>query len=152
MIKHVTKMATTCKGFYKNGTPCRYGAKYNGFCGIHFSQDCGGGDCPICQDNMTGKKVLCLPCKHRFCRDCMEEWLSRKDTCPMCRATVPRGMYSLHKLRAPPALPPLVELVGDWPGWVLFRDDLVGLADLAGRRDLAELADELAGILQGLGM
>jgi hypothetical protein len=142
----------TCKGSYKNGNPCRYGAKYNGFCGLHISQDGSAADaeCPICQDKLAGKKSMVLPCKHRFCRPCVVEWLGRKDTCPMCRAAVPRGVYSLHKVQPPPLAAPF--LSEDWSGWVLFREDLVGLAGLAGRQDIADLADELAEILQALGM
>jgi uncharacterized membrane protein YgcG len=26
-----------------------------------------------------------LRCGHKFCRDCLEEWLARKNTCPICR-------------------------------------------------------------------
>jgi len=51
-----------------------------------------GGDapCPICQD------AACVPvlldCSHVFCCDCLEEWLEREATCPMCRALVkPEG-------------------------------------------------------------
>jgi hypothetical protein len=52
-------------------------------------------DCPICQDRL--RTPLRLTCGHIFCEDCVEEWLARESTCPMCRATVqqpeskPRG-------------------------------------------------------------
>lgn len=52
-------------------------------------------DCPICQDRL--RTPLRLTCGHIFCEDCVEEWLARESTCPMCRATIqqpeskPRG-------------------------------------------------------------
>lgn len=147
-------MATTCQGFYKNGNACRYRAKYNGFCGLHVSHEAPGpnAECPICQDALSGvTKAMTLPCKHKFCKECVVEWLGRKNTCPLCRAVVPKGVYSLHKLRTP-APEPLDFFGGDLQGWVLFQDDLVGLATAANaHHELGDLADELQNILRTLG-
>ena len=42
--------------------------------------------CPICQSVLDVPKVT--PCQHVFCVVCIERWLSTRNTCPTCRATV----------------------------------------------------------------
>ena len=41
--------------------------------------------CPICLDNK--KSILCLPCRHFFCRDCIDKLLV-KANCPICRTQI----------------------------------------------------------------
>lgn len=48
--------------------------------------------CPIClapnenlSDDDNAKKFLTLPCGHDFHDECILPWLSRTNTCPMCR-------------------------------------------------------------------
>jgi SUMO ligase MMS21 Smc5/6 complex component len=41
--------------------------------------------CPICMD-MLHKTCLSMVCTHRFCEDCIAEWLGRgRPSCPVCR-------------------------------------------------------------------
>ncbi|CAB3400945.1 unnamed protein product [Caenorhabditis bovis] len=42
--------------------------------------------CTVCHENMT--HPIMLDCKHIFCRVCIETWLDKNTTCPMCRAVV----------------------------------------------------------------
>ena len=43
--------------------------------------------CPICQDDFKeGEKVLRLPCKHDYHRECVTKWLHMHNSCPTCRA------------------------------------------------------------------
>lgn len=46
-------------------------------------------ECAICQDEVRGP--LRLVCGHIFCEDCVEEWLARESSCPMCRREVRRA-------------------------------------------------------------
>ena len=41
--------------------------------------------CPICLDNK--KSILCLPCRHFFCRTCIDKLLV-KANCPICRTQI----------------------------------------------------------------
>lgn len=41
-------------------------------------------NCSICLDE--GMEEICiLPCKHVFHKECIEDWLKRRPTCPTCR-------------------------------------------------------------------
>jgi SNF2 family DNA or RNA helicase len=40
--------------------------------------------CSICWDEMDDAHTT--TCGHLFCKECIEDWLDRNQTCPMCRA------------------------------------------------------------------
>lgn len=42
------------------------------------------GECPICKCDLVGQ-VVTLDCEHRFCRQCIINWLRQSGTCPNCR-------------------------------------------------------------------
>ncbi|KAJ5735065.1 RING finger protein [Penicillium malachiteum] len=45
--------------------------------------------CAVCQEELKhDEQVVVLNCKHWFCVECTNSWLSVKDTCPMCRGKV----------------------------------------------------------------
>jgi len=52
-----------------------------------------GTPCTVCCAAMTTRQtVRTLPCGHSYHPKCIDEWLSRNDTCPLCRAqVVPAG-------------------------------------------------------------
>ena len=39
--------------------------------------------CPICLQTIKFKKTL--PCYHKYCNECIKEWLRKNDNCPVCR-------------------------------------------------------------------
>lgn len=63
-----------------------------------------GHDCPIC-DNVFNSPAetsptsapiptpLQLPCSHIICGDCIETWLSKAGSCPMCRCTLTSKVF-----------------------------------------------------------
>ncbi len=42
-------------------------------------------DCSICHE-IIRKPAIVLDCSHIFCEDCLQEWLDRESTCPLCRS------------------------------------------------------------------
>ncbi|KAJ4915722.1 RING/U-box superfamily protein [Raphanus sativus] len=50
----------------------------------------GGGSCPVCLEEWSEGDVAAeMPCKHVFHSKCVEEWLGRHATCPLCRYEMP---------------------------------------------------------------
>jgi len=42
--------------------------------------------CVICLDEyMPGERIRLLPCVHRFHVDCIDQWLKKHTTCPLCK-------------------------------------------------------------------
>ncbi len=41
-------------------------------------------ECCICHE-IVRKPAIVLECSHIFCEDCLQEWLDRESTCPLCR-------------------------------------------------------------------
>ena len=67
------------------------GDKYNkimeGIQGIKDSEGYGDDSslCPICFDQK--RNILCLPCKHLFCNNCIEKIMTKRK-CPICRGSI----------------------------------------------------------------
>ena len=48
-------------------------------------------ECAICLSNDNKKLYNCfviLRCQHRFHRDCLNQWLEKRPSCPICRASL----------------------------------------------------------------
>lgn len=50
---------------------------------------CKNVDCTVCQeDYQKCDKLVSLPCGHNYHKDCVTEWLTRHDSCPVCRKSI----------------------------------------------------------------
>ena len=55
--------------------------------GIHDS-------CSVCLDEFKiGEMIRVLPCTHPFHRDCVDKWLYKKHTCPLCKFDILKGEH-----------------------------------------------------------
>jgi len=45
-------------------------------------------DCPICLESMADKESVETNCKHHFHKECLDEHLRTKNSCPLCRQRV----------------------------------------------------------------
>ena len=46
-------------------------------------------DCPICLETLNWyNRCRLAQCKHKFHKKCINKWLSKNKTCPLCRKTV----------------------------------------------------------------
>lgn len=46
--------------------------------------------CPVClKEYETAESVKKMPCNHKFHAECINRWLDKTNTCPMCRFELP---------------------------------------------------------------
>lgn len=55
-------------------------------------------ECAICKQNLGSAYLTRLPCKHVFHSKCINKWLDKKSTCPLCRQKVPSVADVFSKL------------------------------------------------------
>lgn len=103
------------------------------------------GDCIICQDKITDRAVI-MPCMHEFDKSCIQQWFSRANKCPVCRATAIE-LYTDIKSDADWRVRPVVETVARGREWfaLLLESDLDNELDGIERRmqHMEMLLDEL---------
>lgn len=53
--------------------------------------------CPICLDALKNQKTVKFSgCRHRFCTGCLDHWLKKSASCPVCRK-----LFGLRIIRRP---------------------------------------------------
>ena len=55
--------------------------------------------CSICLSLNAALPHVHLACAHAFHEECIEQWLAKNDTCPLCRATVDNALSRLCRAR-----------------------------------------------------
>lgn len=60
-------------------------------------------ECSVCfEEFAVGEKLRRMPCKHAFHNECLLEWMTRMDECPVCRAPVCEHKPDGAEEEAPP--------------------------------------------------
>ncbi|OXB71391.1 UNVERIFIED_CONTAM: hypothetical protein H355_010356 [Colinus virginianus] len=52
--------------------------------------------CPICLDNWGDSAAYAMPCCHRFCLQCIQQWTSMKPQCPLCKRDVESIIHAVE--------------------------------------------------------
>ena len=55
--------------------------------------------CSICLDIFNDTDIHLTPCKHKFHKNCLNEWLKQRSSCPNCRKLLPST-----KINPPPLI------------------------------------------------
>lgn len=78
---------------YRNGGPpsqqmraATAGETSNASDGEHYRADISLSNCAVCiEEWKSGDTLRTLPCFHIFHMDCIDEWIRRQGSCPICR-------------------------------------------------------------------
>lgn len=55
--------------------------------------------CSICREVVVlHDKIVKTTCNHQFCKECIQNWMKIKKTCPICRTKL-KYLYTLHYLQ-----------------------------------------------------
>ncbi len=56
--------------------------------------------CAICKDEFKiGEKCLLMPCKHHFHENCLMPWLTKRNSCPVCRYELPTDDKDFEEMK-----------------------------------------------------
>jgi len=103
----------------KCGAPCRDGEPCKALCKKGFErcyrhldvkpdEEC---ECVVCYLPIKKNNEAVLDCKHKFCKDCISDWIGRfKKTCPLCRQAMSDAKITQITGRPPPRRPMALEL------------------------------------------
>lgn len=86
-----------CAASTRKGTPCSHRGRYlidnRWYCKTHAKvlslpeEELREGqvECPICMTEVLVTRLSRTVCEHTFCKRCLNKWLRRNHTCPICR-------------------------------------------------------------------
>lgn len=108
-----------CESITRIGNQCvrrsRYTLDLKHYCGTHANKISRSSnlqlpkedtsECVVCYDSICNHNSKITLCNHVFCTRCLNKWIRRNNTCPLCRTS----------LKPPPEKPP------DFDVYVLIR-------------------------------
>ena len=63
----------------------------SGVCHVHENSP----ECSICYEKINKTNIYESKCNHSFHVNCIEKWLERYNTCPLCREDLPHKKYKV---------------------------------------------------------
>ncbi len=55
-------------------------------------------NCSICLDEKKLRKIFITECNHTFHKKCINKWLDKSDTCPICRKILTNDIERKNKI------------------------------------------------------
>lgn len=115
---HVQQVRTICNHVLKNGKTCSKLEYKDGKCHLHYQYE---NDCPICMEPIFKNQIKTLEsCSHYFHEHCVNRWLEKNETCPMCRKADPQTQERNDRLARRNLLPAFNRLINNDPNSVLI--------------------------------
>lgn len=100
-----------CTALCKNGQQCKRMLKAGTVCKTHFK-----GECSICLECIDDEKTK-TTCGHYFHKSCLNTWLQKHNTCPVCRTQISKSTMITYRISIyPDTLPEMhfdVDIIGD---------------------------------------
>jgi len=73
-----------------NGIKCKIKTHVD-FCHVHTNMP----ECSICYGKINKNTLYTSECNHAFHTTCIETWLERDNSCPLCRSELPQEKYTV---------------------------------------------------------
>ena len=96
--------------------------------------------CAVCYTDLDLKNTVITPCDHAYCSVCFFKWLSRKETCALCRA--PLLSNTLVEERTEELQNIQYELMESYRAYRVIRRDLKRK-----RRQMKNVADDVQSLM-----
>lgn len=99
-------MFVQCDGHTRNKKRCGNNSKFvaennKHYCGVHIKQIPDKTfqeyllECIVCYNHVSLNMAVETACHHVFCKSCLNKWLRRNHTCPLCRSALRNQDYEL---------------------------------------------------------
>jgi predicted 2-oxoglutarate/Fe(II)-dependent dioxygenase YbiX len=85
IVPQIGKVLILDQRIKHEGRPVSLGEKMTLRTDIMYLMQTDRGECGICLESLGNQMKVRLPCNHAFHRKCVEMWLRRNHSCPMCR-------------------------------------------------------------------
>jgi hypothetical protein len=87
---------TRCRFIKTNGNLCKLNSKINEFCHLHTHHEC-----IICMSKIPNLELKKTECNHCFHNQCLDKWLERDNTCPLCRCKIKQRVFKVSVCNNP---------------------------------------------------
>ena len=94
----VSSLGVQLKSIYELMTAIFQGKLEHGQYATTEEASASGNECYICFEYYRNPIIL-RECQHVFCQHCIEEWLDKENTCPVCRQTVKSTLKNYHLMK-----------------------------------------------------
>ena len=85
-------------------------------------------ECSVCLCSMQHKAVKFLQCKHVFHLNCINKWLNKQNTCPLCRELV-GNPYLTYDRNISTIIQEIIHALDVYPEYYISNEELRNQAE-----------------------